>query len=346
MFVLPIVFMGVFAVAFGGDSGNSIEMKVGVWQRENLPAPDYSQILSEVDSSSAELDIATTKYADGDQLRADIKSGKIDIGLVVEAGTTAQQPFAIKIIGKESGLLYIQRKAVLQEIVYSSLVQEGTVSSELLVKDNAQTSAFDTLAPGLIIYGLLILIPGIAQGFASITEKNYIYRFANSKAKSVHLIAGSIAYFLIISVIQTILLYVTAQAFGYKASGNILLALVPALCTALFVIGIGLLIGSFVKNTDAATNLGTIVSIILGFFSGSFISGIGNVLKFDIFGQTYQFNDIIPSKWGTVAIEKVLSQNLGLADITTELTILLVSGIVIIALGTVVYQKKQLSAHS
>lgn len=156
----------------------------------------------------------------------------------------------------------------------------------------------------------------------------------------------SVVYYLVLSIIQVVLLYATATIFGYKATGSVLYALAPSLLSALFVIGVGLLIGAFAKKSDAAANVGTIVSIIFGFFSGSFITGIGKVLEFTVAGKTVQFNDLLPTKWGTVAIEKILTQNLTLADIKTELLILGFSGAFLLILGVFVYQKKQLSVQS
>jgi len=83
-------------------------------------------------------------------------------------------------------------------------------------------------------------------------------------------------------------------------------------------------------------------SIIFGFFSGSFIVGIENVLKFEILGTTLHLNDILPTRWGTIAIEKILSKNLGLADITNELMIIFVSTVLVLSVGIIAYQRRQL----
>jgi ABC-type multidrug transport system permease subunit len=348
MFILPIVFMGVFAIAFGGSS-NLITLKTGIYIDKELPSslPNFADILKKVDDESDSLKISTSNYSDVNKLKDDIKSGTINTGLVISKSSNPQIPFEINIIGKENNLEFQQNKGILNEIMYSVIYDSSSsvIKSEVLNNGTISKSPFNFLAPGLIIYGLLILIPGIAQSFAVITEKNYIFRFANSKAKSVHIILGTVIYYLIVTIVQVLILYLTAVAFGYKASGNIFAAFVPAFLTGLFVIGVGLLIGSFVKKTDAATNIGTIVSIIFGFFSGSFIYGIGSVLEFNLFGRTIQFNDLLPSKWGTTAIEKILSQNLGLQDIGFELAVLAISGIAFIGIGILVYQKRQLGVR-
>jgi ABC-type multidrug transport system permease subunit len=365
MFILPIVFMGIFAVAFGSNSA-SISFKTGVYVEDSVStyAPDYNKILEDLDKDSKPLTITTNIYTDKNKLQEDIKSGVVDTGLFVfsnpkfavlqtqlqmppQAQNQTQQelPFKVELTFQEQNYQTQLIQSVLKDVVYSSMLGQGASIQTSFTSTQKDVSSFDLLAPGLIIYGLLILIPGIAQTFTAITEKRYIFRFANSQANSVHIITGSVIYYLLLSAIQILLLYLTAVAFGYSASGNVLYALVPGVLSALFVIGVGLLIGAFVKKTDAATNIGTIVSIILGFFSGSFISGIGSVLEFNLFGRTIQFNDLLPSKWGTVAIEKILSKNMQLSDITTELMILGISGAVLLLIGIIVYQKKQLNVQ-
>ncbi len=346
MFIIPVVFMGVFAVAFGGDN-QSVQMKIGIFVESSAKsvAPDFEGTLKQIDEESENLNFQISTFSSATELEKSLRDGQIGIAMQV---TTANEgvPFEIKIQGKESSMDYIVAKSVLVDIVNQVIYADKIISTEVLQQGGASESVFNQLVPGLIVYGVLILIPGIAQGFAAITEKKYIQRLAYSKAKARHIIAGSILYYMLLGAVQVVFLYGTATIFGYRSTGNPLLAIIPGLLTVVFVIGLGLLIGSYVKKTDAATNIGTILSIILGFFSGSFISGIGSVLEFNFLGRLWQINDIIPSKWSTVAMEKILADNLGLADIAGELAILSVSGFIFIVLGILIYYKRQLSVES
>ncbi len=333
MFIIPVVFMGVFAVAFGGDN-QSVQMKIGIFIESSAKstAPDFEGTLKQIDDESENLDLQVSTYDSATELENSLRDGQIGIAMQV---TSADEgvPFEIKIQGKESSVDYIIAKSVLVDIVNQVIYADKIISTEVLAQGGASESVFNQLVPGLIVYGVLILIPGIAQGFAAITERKYIQRLAYSKAKARHIIAGSILYYLLLGAVQVVFLYGTATMFGYRSTGSPLLAIIPGLLTVVFVIG-------------AATNLGTILSIILGFFSGSFISGIGSVLEFNFLGRIWQINDIIPSKWSTVAMEKILADNLGLADIAGELAILSVSGLIFIALGILIYYKRQLSVES
>ncbi|MEI6462454.1 MAG: ABC transporter permease [bacterium] len=348
MFILPIVFMGIFAFAFGSNT-TLLNFSVGVYQPKNdisHGAPNLVEVMKKADDNSDSIKIDIKEYSSLEELTKAVNSDTINIGASLELNNLTGK-LDSSIVGKQNSTGYIQYKSVLEDILYSITLPESSQLKVLSSTDTSKkTSVFDILVPGLMIYGLLILIPGIAQDFTEITEKNYIFRFRNSKTKSWQIISGTILFYLCLSIIQIILLFLTATVFGYVATGSILLALIPALLSSLFVIGIGLLIGSFVKKTAAATNIGTIVSIIFGFFSGSFISGIGSIARFDILGKTYEFNDLLPSKWGTVAIDKILSKNMGLADISTEMIVLGVTGVIIILVGIYVYDKKQLKVQT
>jgi ABC-2 type transport system permease protein len=344
MFVLPIIFMGIFSMAFGSGS-TLVHIKSGIYVESDVQssAPDVSEILRKADESTTEIEIKSASYPSLSAIEADLRDNKIGIGLLVSKPQNTEIPVKVTIIGNKNNQEYQQARGVLLEILSGALLADtNPISSKVLNPDSGSTSFFNILVPGLIVYGLLILLPGIAQSFTTITEKNYLIRFQNSKAKSRHIIMGSVLYYLLISVIQILLLYYTAVLFGYSATGSIFVAFIPAMLSALFVIGVGLLIGAFVKKTESASNIGSIISVIFGFFSGSFIVGIGSILEFDVFGRTFQFNDFLPSKWGTTALDKVLSQNLGLRDIQLELLVLGISGVIILVLGMVVYQKKQL----
>jgi ABC-type multidrug transport system permease subunit len=342
MFILPIVFMAIFGLAFGG--ANKVEFKLGIFQSSsNAEIFDLEKIFNDVDKESDNLIIKTIKYENLQSLRDDLKTEKIDVGVDFSIPTEINSSPKFEVLVQAQDTESTINSTVVSQIL-TSVVLEGKNPVNISTLDSSKSdfSGFDYLAPGLIIYGLIILIPGIAQSFTEIKEKKYLFRYAVSKVSSFEIIFGSILFYLLLGVIQVVILYGTALAFGYNASGSLAVALVPALLSLLFTISLGLLIGAFFDKSDGATNTGTIVSIILGFFSGSFIYGIGSILKFNIFGNEIQFNDLLPTKWGTIAVEKVLSKNLSLVDIQKEILILSISGIVTILAGVWVYSSRQL----
>jgi len=341
MFILPVVFMGIFGLVFGSNS-NQVDFSIGIYSE--IKQPDVSEILRTADKQSDTLSINKKSYSSSMDVKNAVLNKEVDLGVVISQNVQTKAPLFKVIVptGNPSAIIY-------ESIVKDILMQTVFQGSSPILTENAKTEStaqtgFDVLAPGLIVYGLLILLPGITKRFTEITEQNYLFRYAVSRISSVELILGNVLFYIALGLVQTVLLFGTAKLFGYHASGNVFLALVPAFFTLFFVIALGLLIGSVFKKTDSAMNMGSIVSIILGFFSGSFIAGIGKVLEFQAFGKTMQYNDIFPTRWGTQALDVILTQNKGLADIQNELWILIISGLVTLLLSMWIYSQRQLKS--
>ncbi|MEM1312060.1 MAG: ABC transporter permease [Patescibacteria group bacterium] len=341
VFVLPVVFMSVFGLAFGGE--NNVRFSLGIYQLDKSEF-ELSRIFQELSDEDNNIELTISDYNDRESLKKDVEIGNQSIGVLLLDNVQSSPEFEI---------LLPQNNAASQ--VNSSIVLD-TINRAFFAKDNININVinpskenmtgFDFLAPGLIIYGLIILIPSIAQSFSQINEKNYIFRYTFSKISALEIILGNVLFYFIIGIVQAIILYYVAIMFGYQTTGNLGLAILPILLTLFFVIAVGLLISAVVSKSEAATNLGTIISIILGFFSGSFISGIGNILEFDILGRNVQFNDFLPTKWGTVAVDKILKDDLALIDIQTELWILSFLGLIVLALSIWIYANRQLKYQS
>ncbi len=337
IFILPIVFMAIFGIAFGGDS--NISFNLGIYQPDNSQF-NLQEIFTEVSNQSDSLEINTKTYQSLDSLRNDVKTSAISIGLSLPETLESGGEFEILLSQNDvSSQIY---SSIVLDIIDQTVFEGRPISRTVINPEKQDLNGFDLLAPGLIIYGLIVLIPSIAQNFSQISEKNYVFRYSFAKVSALEIILGNVLFYFLLGTIQAIILYYTALAFGYQAIGNIWLAIVPILLTLFFVIAVGLVLGGLFKKSEPATNMGSIINIILGFFSGAFISGIGNILEFELFGRTLQFNDILPTKWGTVAVEKILTDNLDLVSIQLELLILAVSGILTLILGIFVYANRQL----
>lgn len=347
MFIIPVVFMAIFGVAFGG-SVTDTTYDIGIISKSSDAGyAVFKDVLTDIttreDSEVPLFDV--TEFDSIEDAEQAIKDDQIILFLDLSDNFLPGNPEAkINVSGDLTNSTYAQFASVIQQIsgIYLDKDIEYISISGIDGVEAQDFNAFDFLAPGLIVYALLILSPGVAQNFTELTDKKYTFRYFTSKARAIEIIAGNTIYQVVLALIQTMIAYATAVLFGFQANGNILLALLLAVPTALFVVGLGLTIGSFVKKPDAATNIATIISIVLGFFSGSFISGIGAIYEFEAFGRTLQFNDVFPTKWATVAMERVLKDGAGFEQISGEFFGLLISGIIFFVVGTLVYNQRQL----
>jgi ABC-type multidrug transport system permease subunit len=147
----------------------------------------------------------------------------------------------------------------------------------------------------------------------------------------------------VIAIVQSAILIASAVAFGFNPEGNMLSVVLIVVLTNLFSVGLGILIGSLSKNSETASNTGTIVSIILGFMSGSFIVGLDSILILgELFGQEISVPDLFPSTYAVESIKNILLFDRNLIDTVPSLLIVLGSSIVILLIGVVAFQKRQM----
>lgn len=342
MFALPIVFMAIFGFAFGGST--NYDISVGVLQ-DGGGEFDFSEILEDISSDTDSLNFEVSSYSEIDELENDLDGGVTEIGVVIDAdGLQNPMDFNYEVLIPDGSVGSQIDQAIIADIITSiKFGEDAKVQVSTINPDYDGLTGFDYLAPGLIVYGLIVLIPGLANDFTNIAEKKQIFRYSTSRVRSIEIIAGYTLFYMLIGVIQSIILYLTALALGYQAVGDVWNVVLPALLVSLFVVAVGLVIGSFFDKTEAGTNVGTIVSILLGFFSGSFISGVGNILQVELFGYEFSLNQILPTTWGTEAFEQILTRGRGLDEVTTELLVLLISGLITLAIGVWIYSKRQLN---
>ncbi len=345
MFILPIVFMGIFGLLLGSQV-NKLDFSLGVYTNPDIPKDMIENLnlvtnIEEISKESEDLEFQVKNFGSLQELEDKIKDGEITVGIKLTEKMNQPQ---FEVMFNDNNLENSIKANTIKEILTNIYFQNSSPITSTVIKTSQQVkNPFDILAPGLIVYGILILMPGIAQKWTEISEKNQIFRYNNSRVSSFELVLGNFLFYLIIGLIQVVILYITAQVFGYNPTGNLLLAFIPASLTLFFVIGIGILIGTFYNKMESSNNTANILSIILGFLSGSFIVGIDSALEFKLFGKTLAFNDFIPTKWSTKAMESILTRNNGLMDIQFEIIVLRLSGILALGLSTWFYTYKRKS---
>jgi ABC-type multidrug transport system permease subunit len=338
LFVLPLAFIAIFGLAFGRNN-NGITFGTAFVKNEN---PTYSALIEELkklkngDNEVFKLTQFDTfedaKKAVEDRKQLGIIEWKQETGSIAFHGDTQNSYY-----GAASGVL----SSFSQQFFQQPPQKFAAIDLSLASRDNA--TYFQLLVPGLIVYAILLLIIQTAQNLSEVKEKKQIFRYFTSRATSLDIIIGYLLSMSVIALAQTAILFAAAHAFGFRTEGNILIGVLVCLLTCLFAVGVGLLIGAFVGKPEPAANLGSLISLILGFFSGSFILGIENVIKFgEINGVPLRLVDFVPSFYATQAMKEALLYGKGLGEVSFELAVLLGTSLFFLVLGTVVFQRRQL----
>lgn len=126
------------------------------------------------------------------------------------------------------------------------------------------TFKIENFSAGIAVFGYTFTMLFIALGIASDKSAAFMTRISVSPLKPIEYYLSYLFAFLPVCLVQTVLFFACALAFGLKISAGILVAIVYLLPSMLFYIACGLFIGTVAPSDKAA-----------GPISSIFISGAG-----------------------------------------------------------------------
>ncbi|HEQ65224.1 MAG TPA: ABC transporter permease [bacterium] len=335
-FLLPAIFMLVFGFLFSKTHEIST-WSVGLIESTSI-YEELSKQLELINDESEEPVFEIKKYDKREEAIDDIKTRDLDI-LITDVeddteGDSTKPKFYFDEGSQRSGIAVTVVKDIL------SPKEEANISYEsVLGRDNL--SGFELMVSGLIIYGILIIIPQVAGTISRINEKNYLLRYAVSKTTAFELITGFTISHLIVGAIQVFLLCYFATWFGLKLDTYTLQAFIFIIPVTFFSIGTGMLIGAFFDKGEGGQNIGIMLSVILGFLSGSFIVGIERI-GFDIAGRFVAITDFIPTFYAYRGMTSLIVYNSDFSSVTGNLLVISSFSIIIYLIGILSYNKKNL----
>lgn len=327
VFVLPVVFILIFGFIFSGTQ-DITSFKVGVVEENNQIAGVLEQVKDKDDNNLFQL----SSYPGSSELVTAIQNREVELGIVL---LNNEQ----KIYFDEGN----QRSVILRTLV-ADLLEPGPPSQFEFsgVTGREDISIFELQVAGLVIYGILIMIPQVAGQLAKLKEGRYVTRYALSRVSSFQILSGFTLSGLFVGTIQTLLLFLVSSWFGLKLDLQALQAYVFVIPVILFSIGIGLLLGAYASRSEAAQNTGTVLSIILGFLSGSFIVGIDRI-GITIADRFVAITDFIPTFYATKGMSNLLVYQKSIDSVLTELLVVFLSAVLVFAAGVAIFNRKQLS---
>ena len=202
--------------------------------------------------------------------------------------------------------------------------------------DRGKTSefvAFDWIAPGIIVFGLMMTTMGVATGLVSEVKDRTLNRLKLTKMSAVDMMGGATLQWLVIGVLQTLLIFVVALAVGTHFAGDYLVAVPIAIVIGVVVvlasIALGLIISSFVDDPEQASNLGTLIVVPLSFFTGVYFN-------MDLSATRY-----LPWTQGATAMRQALLFNNWGTAMTATLICLLGAGVMFV-MGVLLFKYKRL----
>jgi ABC-2 type transport system permease protein len=325
---LAVLFMIIFGLLFGG-SGVSVTFDA-VNNDNTAASTGYLKALRSVSGVSVDVKSHTASFAD-------LKSDSVIAVLVIPRGFGAaiegqgpSQKVAIYQAGGGSSSTAIADDVVAQ--VTAAFAGGGHASVTLGTPQSAevnQVTEMDYMLPSMIAY--IILFSGVNYVAIGLVEKRVtqvLRRFRATPVRSSTILAAQVVGGGLTVLLQILVLVALGVwVFGAKNYGSWLLLIPPIVLGTASFVGIGFLITSVSRTSEAARALAAMITFPLMFLSGLFfpISSLPTVVQ--------DIARVLPLAWASDALHQVMNDGAGFSAITTDCLVMAAWAVVTISVA-------------
>lgn len=369
---LPVAFMVIFGLAFGGDDGAQTYGVALVDQDGGDLAARYADGLDALTYEDGTDLVRVVRVATLEEGLAQVREIELDALVILHEGFTEgltptqgtapggpagalQQPATrpppgthVELRGDPSFSRYGPASGVVSS--YTAEFERRATRSEpvLEVREEVVVSTelteFDYIAPGLMVFAILNLAPQAAVALARESELGTLDRIRQSPTSALRLLSGVALAQLVLAAVSLALMLVAAHLMGFHNQGDYLDAYGIALAAGIAVLGLGMVIAAFARTQQEAQNIGILVSVPGSFLSGSFFP-IPDVPLFTLRERVVGLYDLLPTTHAVDAMRAILTHGRALGDVTFSLAALALLSLGFFALGATLYRRTRLAAR-
>jgi ABC-2 type transport system permease protein len=363
MLVLMPLFMMVM-IGFIFPSGDSLSnTPIAIANMDNgYENFDYGNIfvkqLNEINNKTGMMDLSMAK--DFDHIKTEIQNGEISGGLLIPEDFTkdvlsGKQSNVTIIIDQSNPQISVIMKNALSTIIeqmdtqmavnnlnttYNLSINSATTMIKPYVVQirsvpEETTNYFQFVAPGIIaMVVMMALMTGLPHAISYEKDIGTLDGMLVAPINRLSIILGKVMAQTTRGIIQGfIILILSVLLFGVVIEGNILLVISLIILTVFSFVGLGILITSFTETEENATMIMMTLMFPMMFLSGVF---------FPLQQMPWYMQDIahfLPLTYATTALRKVMVLGAGISAITTELTILVIFGLVLLLIAVPMFKK-------
>ena len=241
---------------------------------------------------------------------------------------------ALKTVFDDMGTaLAQQRVQALNTTNTLAVVKPYNVQTQGVVPGNP--SYFDFIAPGIMALTVMMsVMTGLPVAISQEKEVGTMDGMMVAPINRLSIILGKTLGQTARGMLQGVIILILAVAlFGVAIQGSIFLVFALLLLGVFAFVGLGIVITSFTKDQETAQMLMMTLMFPMMFLSGVF---------FPIQQMPWYMQDIskaLPLTYASQALRQVMVLGAGIPDITTQLTVLIVFGVVMIAIAVPVFRR-------
>lgn len=271
----------------------------------------------------------------------ELKDRKTAALLMLEEESDGLLGFTIR--GDALYMNFIKASTQLEAVIIPWLEKEQGKPERFLLQVNPlahprSISEFESYVPGMMVFAILLIIPQTAMLIGRERRWGTLRRLDMSLLRPAEFLGGLCLSQLVVAAIQVLVMFGAALALGFQNRGSLLLALVIGINLAFSSVGMGLLLGCFMRTDTDALNTGSAVSMIQVFLSGAFFAMPTPVL-FTLLDHPINLFDFIPASHSMLALQQVLSGGATLAEVGFRTTATLLLSLVYFFIGIIVYRR-------
>ncbi len=342
LLAFPLVFMLLFGFAFG-ESGS---VKYGIGVVDNADTDVSHTFIS--DALGAVDVIYVNSYSNTDNALEDLRLGNISSYIVIPEGFGEQVALiwqempgniALNITYDESNLSVSSNViSIINSVTrsYAGIEIPITINTDP-INIESKITQIDFIAPGIIIFGLLIMIPTAGRIMLRDKETRFLQRMMTTPTRPWEFIASYSLSMAIIAIIQVVIFILLGWWFGMDIVGNIWLAFAIFVLTGLCSIGIGMIVASLAKSENQGEPLSWLFSMPLAMISGVWFS-----IEF-LPSYIRAFADFFPYSHAVEASRAVITRGVGMEAVGTDFLILVIWTVVVFIIGTFLFQRSMRS---
>jgi ABC-2 type transport system permease protein len=200
-------------------------------------------------------------------------------------------------------------------------------------------TSFDFLAPGMMVFAILLLATTVAASLTREVERGTLARLKLSRMRSFDLLFGGLIPWSLIAAVQVVILLIVAILIGFHWQGglnSLLLAMIVGILGGIASVSLGMIIAAFAKNDRQAANLGTIITVPTSFLVGAFFQ-LPQVELGNLFGHHVLIYDILPWTHVLNALRAVLIFGGGWDSISYQVGAIVFLTAILFAIGVFLF---------
>jgi ABC-2 type transport system permease protein len=359
MLVLMPLFMMVM-IGFIFPSGNSItDTPIAIVNSDIGPmGSSFITQLSMINNKTGMMKLSTAQ--DFNDIKNQLQNNKINGGIIIPENFTenlqsGKQGYITIVIDQSNPQMSLTIQSVLSQTIVSmgeqtaihnlnttyqvsittatSMVKPYTVESKGIVP--GEPNYFEFVAPGIIaMVVMMALMTGLPHAISYEKDIGTLDGMLAAPINRLSIILGKVMAQTVRGMIQGFIILVLAVVlFGVSIQGNILLVIFLILLTVFSFVGLGILITSFTENEETATMVMMTLMFPMMFLSGVF---------FPLQQMPWYMQDVahfLPLTYATTALRKVMVLGAGIPAVATEITILIVFGLVLLLISVPMFKR-------